>query len=438
VAWYETLALILGGVLALLAFGMPVAFALMVVTLAGIWFAQGWGGPFQQYILSIRSSLATFTLLPVPLFVLMGEILWQSRIAEKALGALDKLLGRIPGRLSLLTVASGTLFSSLSGSTMANTALLGRMLVPEMTRRGYSGVMTMGPIMSSGALAMLIPPSALAVIFASVAQVSIGRLLMALVIPGLLLALCYVVFIIIVARMRPDLAPAYEVDETTLGEKIRAVVVYVLPLSLIVFLVIGVIYFGIATPTEAAAFGCLGAFILAAAYGGLSVQAVRRALIGTTRITVMMLTILAAAIGFSQLLAFTGASRGLLNFVTGEIGDPVLFLLVTMALILILGCFLEQIAIMLITLPILMPIVIALQIDPIWFSVMMLINLELALMTPPFGMLLFVMRGVTPMSIPLVAIYRAALPFVAINLGVILLILAVPQIALFLPSIAFR
>lgn len=435
-AWYETLALIMGSLLALLGLGVPVAFALIGVTLVGVIAFQGWGGPTLQYVVSVKSSLSTFTLLPVPLFVLMGEILWHSRIADKALAALDKLMGRLPGRLSLLTVASGTLFSSLSGSTMANTALLGKMLVPEMTRRGYGGVMSMGPIMGSGALAMLIPPSALAVIFASVAHVSIGRLLMALIIPGLLLALCYVTFILVVARMRPDLAPAYEVTTSTTAEKLRAVFLYVVPLSGVVIVVVGVIYFGIATPTEAAALGCVGSFVLAATYGGLSFGMLRKSLAGAARITVMMLTILAAAIGFSQLLAYTGASRGLLQFVVGEIRSPTLFIIATMLLILVLGCFLEQIAIMLVTLPILMPIIQTLQIDPIWFSVMMLINLELALMTPPFGMLLFVLRGVTPPSITLSTIYWSAVPYVLINIMIILLILVVPQIALFLPSIA--
>lgn len=435
-AWYETLALIMGSVLALLALGVPVAFALIGVTLLGVLYFQGSGGPMLQYVTSVKSSLATFTLLPVPLFVLMGEILWHSKIAEKALGALDKMMGRLPGRLSLLTVASGTLFSTLSGSTMANTALLGRMLVPEMMRRGYGGVMSMGPIMGSGALAMLIPPSALAVIFASVAQVSIGRLLLALVLPGILMAICYVAFILVVARLRPDLAPAYEIDTTTTGEKLKGMLIHVLPLSTVVLLVIGVIYMGVATPTEAAALGCVGSFVLAAFYGGLSVEALKKSLSGTARITVMMLTILAAAIGFSQLLAFTGASRGLLQFVVGEIGSPTVFIIVTMLLLLVLGCFLEQIAIMLVTLPILMPIVQTLQIDPIWFSVMMLINLEVALMTPPFGLLLFVMRGVTPPSIPLSAIYWSAVPFVAINLVVITLILLMPKIALFLPTLA--
>jgi tripartite ATP-independent transporter DctM subunit len=436
-AWYETLTLIMGGVLVLLGLGVPVAFALIGVTLIGVTAFQGWGGPSMQYVTSIKTSLSNFTLLPVPLFVLMGEILWHSSIAKKALAALDKLMGRLPGRLSLLTVASGTLFSSLSGSTMANTALLGKMLVPEMKRRGYGGVLSIGPILGSGGLAMLIPPSALAVIFASVAQVSIGQLLLALLVPGLLLAFCYVLFILVVAIMRPDLAPAYEITTSTAGEKVRAVLLHVVPLSSVVILVVGVIHLGIATPTEAAALGCIGSFTLAFAYGGLSFSSLRKSLAGTARITVMMLTILAAAIGFSQLLAFTGASRGLLLFVVGEIGSPTLFIIATMLLILVLGCFLEQIAIMLVTLPILMPIVQTLQIDPIWFSVMMLINLEIALMTPPFGMLLFVLRGVTPPSITLSEIYWSAVPFVIINLIVILLILMIPQIALYLPSIAF-
>jgi len=434
--WWEALLLIFGSVLALLAIGMPVAFALIVVTLCGIFFTQGWGGPFQVYILSMKSSLGTFTLLPVPLFVLMGEILWHSNIAEKALSALDKLLGRIPGRLSLLTVMSGTVFSSLSGSTMANTALLGRMLVPNMHARGYAPVMTMGPVMCSGALAMLIPPSALAVIFASVAKVSIGKLLLALMLPGLLLAIGYAAFIVLAAKLKPHLAPVYHVEEVSFAAKVRGLIRYVMPLSIIVFLVVGVIFIGVATPTEAAALGCLGSFGLAWAYGGLSIAKVSAAVLGTVRITVMMMTILAAAIGFSQLLAFTGASRGLLEFVVGQTQSPIVFLLLAQVLILVLGCFLEQIAIMLITLPILMPIVLALGIDPIWFSVMMLINLEIGLMTPPFGLLLFVMRGVTPDHISMGSIYKSVLPYLGINIAIILLIILIPALTLWLPSLA--
>jgi tripartite ATP-independent transporter DctM subunit len=435
--WYETLALILGGALAFLGIGMPVAFTLAGVTLLGILFTQGWGGPFQQYISSVKSSLSVFTLLPVPLFVLMGEILWHSKIAGKALQALDMLLGRLPGRLSLLTIASGTLFSTLSGSTMANTALLGRLLAPELRERGYSGMMSMGPIMASGALAMLIPPSAVAVIFASVAKVSIGKLLLALMIPGLLLAVAYAVFVITVAVKFPQQAPSYEVERVPLSKKIKALLVNVVPLLTVIVIVVGVIFLGVATPTEAAAVGALASFALAAVYGGLSFNSVRQALMDTLRISVMMLTILASAIAFSQILAFTGASQGLLGFVVNGSQSATFFLIMTMLLVLVLGMFLEQIAIMMITLPILMPIVAALAIDPIWFSVLMLINLEIALMTPPFGMLLFVMGSVTPKNVTMPMIWKSAVPFVLINLAVIILIMAVPSIATMLPYFAF-
>jgi tripartite ATP-independent transporter DctM subunit len=295
----------------------------------------------------------------------------------------------------------------------------------------------MGPIMCSGALAMLIPPSALAVIFASVAKVSIGRLLLALILPGLLLALLYAAFIIGMAALKPHLAPAYAVRRVPLAEQLSGLVRHVLPLSIIVFLVIGVIFIGVATPTEAAALGCIGSFTLAFAYGGLTMEAVQKAVMGTVRLTVMMLTILAAAIGFSQLLAYTGASREFVAFVVEKTDSAILFLILVQVLILILGCFLEQIAIMLITLPILMPIVNTFGIDPIWFSVLMLINLEIGLMTPPFGLLLFVMRGVVPAEIATSAIYWSVAPYLLINLMVIAMILAVPPIALYLPRLVY-
>lgn len=435
--WYEILALILGGALGLLGIGTPVAFALAGVTLIGIILTQGWGNPMMQYISSVKSSLGVFTLLPVPLFILMGEILWHSKIAGRALNALDMLLGRLPGRLSLLAIASGTLFSTLSGSTMANTALLGRLLVPELSKRGYSTVMSVGPIISSGALAMLIPPSAIAVIFASVAKVSIGKLLIALIVPGLLLAVSYSVFVIGTALKFPHLAPSYEVDKVPFNRVVKELLLNVIPLLSVVIVVVGAIFLGIATPTEAAAVGAVASMLLAAAYGGLSISSLYESLMGTLRITVMMLTIMASAIAFSQLLAFTGASRGLLQFVVSGIEHPLSFIALTMLLILVLGMFLEQIAIMLITLPILMPIVAALNIEPTWFSVLMLINLEIALMTPPFGMLLFVMGSVTDKDVTMPLIWRAAAPFVIINLLIIVLIAFIPELTTWLPGLAF-
>jgi len=434
--WWLVFLIIFGGVVFLLGVGMSVAFAFFLINILGVLALQGGGAAFNQMIFSIYSSVSSFTLLPVPLFVLMGEILWHSKIASRSFDALDKLLGRLPGRLGLLTVFSGTIFSSLSGSTMANTALLGSMLLPDMRKRGYSGDMSIGPILCSGALAMIIPPSALAVIFATIAKLSIGDLLIALILPGLLLAALYTAYIIGRASLDPAAAPSYDVASVPLSEKLIGLVKYVLPLSIIVFLVVGVIFVGVATPTEAAALGALGSFVLAWAYGGVSWGSMIEALKGTVRISVMMLTIMAAAITFSQILAFSGATRGLLQFVTDLPVAPLVLVILMQLVVLFLGCFMEQIAIMLITLPIFMPIVKSIGVDPIWFAVITLINLEVALMTPPFGMLLFVIRGVAGDSVSMRTIYMSAVPFVAIDLLAIGIIIALPDIALFLPTLS--
>lgn len=426
--WWLVLVVIFASLILLLSAGLPVAFAFLLINIAGAEILMGGGRAFQQLVHSIYGSVTSFSLLPIPLFVFMGEILWQSEIAARALRAIDKVLGRLPGRLSLLTVSSGTVFSALSGSTIANTAMLGSLLLPELRRRGYAGDLSMGAIMASGALAMLIPPSALAVVFAAIAKISIGKVLVALIVPGLILATLYAVYIVGRAVRQPQSAPSYDVTQVTLREKLMGVALYVAPLSIIVFLVIGVIFLGVATPTEAAAFGCAGSVGLALAYRDLTWQRFLDAIKGTLKISVMMLTIMAAAIGFSQLLAYSGASRGLLEYAMSFDVSPIMLLILMQLVLLVLGCFMEQIAIMLITLPIFMPIIKVAGIDPIWFAVICLLNLELALMTPPFGLLLFVMQGAAR-TVRMQEIYRAALPFVAIDLIVICLLLAFPVLA---------
>jgi tripartite ATP-independent transporter DctM subunit len=422
--WSQTLLIIFGGVTLLLATGMPVAFCFLLANLLGVLILQGGGKAFYQLILSMYSSVSSFTLLPIPLFVLMGEILWHSGLALKAIEALDKMLGRLPGRLSILTVAAGTVFSTLSGSTMANTAMLGTMLLPDMERRGYAKSMSIGPIVASGGLAMMIPPSALAVILAALAKLSVGRILVGAIIPGFIMAALYLSYIIIRCLLQPELTPRYEAKHVPLSEKLRDFFKYLAPLSFIVFLVTGLIVFGVATPTEAAALGGLGSCVLAAAYRKLSWPIMKPALLGTINISVMTLTILGAAIGFSQILAYSGASRGLLEFVVKLEVPPLLLIVMIQLVILALGTFMEQIAIMLITLPILIPIVKTLGFDPIWFGVMMLINLEMAMTTPPFGLLLFVMKGVSSKETTMRDIYFAGLPFLicdAIAMAVVLI-----------------
>lgn len=425
--WLFYLTAIIGGVLVAMAMGIPVAFAFLTVTAVAAFALQGSTAAFEQMILSMYSGVGSFSLLPIPLFIFMGVVLWHSRIGGRALDALSKLMGRLPGRLSLLTVAAGTVFSALSGSTMANTALLGSLLLPEMRARGYSKQMIVGPIMASGGLAMMIPPSALAVILAAIAKISVAKILIGAIVPGVIMAVSYALYLIVRAWRRPDESPAYEVAEIGWRERLHAIVTDLAPLSVIIFAVTGLIVLGIATPTEAAALGALSALVLAGFYGSLSRAMVVAAVRDSLTMTVMTFAIIAAASGFSQILAYSGATRGLLNAVLSLDVSPLVLIIGMQLIILLLGCFMEQVAIMLITLPIFMPIVIAAGLDPIWFGVLVLINLETALMTPPFGLLIFVMKGAAPPDVTFRDIYLSGLPFIVINALTMAVLIIFPE-----------
>jgi tripartite ATP-independent transporter DctM subunit len=433
--WWVILLVFVGFLLLMLATGMPVAFSFFLINIVGAATVLGGEVGLRQMMLSIYSGLTSFTLAPVPLFVFMGEILFHSGMAIRTLDVLDKWMGRLPGRLSLLTVAGGTIFSNLSGSTMANTAMLGSLLVPSMQSRGYRKPMILGPILGTGGIAMIIPPSALAIVLGTLAHLSIGELLLAGIIPGLLMAVLYFTYIIGRCKLDPTLAPAYEVERVGLGEKLADLFKYVLPLTTIVFLVVGLIFLGVATPTEAAAMGSVGSLALAACYRSLSLGVLKRAVRGSLKVTVMTFMIIAGSITFSQILAFTGATRGMVEFVAGLPLEPILILICMQLILIMLGAFMEQISMMMISVPIFMPVVHALGFDPIWFGILMLLNLEIAFTTPPFGLLLFVMKGVAPEDTTMGDIYRAALPFIVCDVIAMALIMAYPAITLWLPGL---
>ena len=433
--WWVILLVFVGFLLLMLATGMPVAFSFFLINIVGAATVLGGEVGLRQMMLSIYSGLTSFTLAPVPLFVFMGEILFHSGMAIRTLDVLDKWMGRLPGRLSLLTVAGGTIFSNLSGSTMANTAMLGSLLVPSMQSRGYRKPMILGPILGTGGIAMIIPPSALAIVLGTLAHLSIGELLLAGIIPGLLMAVLYFTYIIGRCKLDPTLAPAYEVERVDLGEKLADLFKYVLPLTTIVFLVVGLIFLGVATPTEAAAMGSVGSLALAACYRSLSLGVLKRAVRGSLKVTVMTFMIIAGSITFSQILAFTGATRGMVEFVAGLPLEPILILICMQLILIMLGAFMEQISMMMISVPIFMPVVHALGFDPIWFGILMLLNLEIAFTTPPFGLLLFVMKGVAPEDTTMGDIYRAALPFIVCDVIAMALIMAYPAITLWLPGL---
>jgi tripartite ATP-independent transporter DctM subunit len=432
--WWVVLSLFLAGIIVALVSGIPIAFAFLLVDIVGVLFFMGPQG-LTQITLQIFSSLSTFALTPIPLFILMGELLFHSGMAYKTLDVMDTWLGRIPGRLSVLAAASGTMFAAMSGSTIANTAMLGTTLLPEMRRRGYATSMAVGPIVAAGPLAALIPPSSLAVVLASIGRIPVGDMLLGGVGPGVLLGLIFCTYIMVRCRLNPSLAPYYERTGISFSERFMGLIIYVLPLASIIFSVLGLMILGVATPTEAAASGALVTLAVAACYGRLTMKMVVDSLVGTLEITIMVFMIIAASNTFSSLLAYTGATSGLVATVQGLQVSPLMILLGMNIVVIIMGCFMETIAIMMITLPIFMPIITVLGFNPVWFGVIMLVNCETGMLTPPFGMLLFVMKGVAPPDITMQDIISAAFPYIVIYIATLAVLIAFPHLILWLPSV---
>ena len=432
--WWAVLLFFIGGLLLFLMSGFPVAFSFLLMDFLGIIFFMGPLG-LKQVTLNIFTSLSTFALAPVPMFILMGELMFHSGIAFNTIDVLDRWLGRLPGRLSLLAALSGTIFAATSGSTMANTAMLGTILLPEMRKQGYSVSMSVGPIVGVGGLAMLIPPSALAVVLASIGKLSVGRILMAGVIPGVILGAFFAGYIILSAWLRPSIAPRYRVQADSVSRRLFLTVKYLLPMAFIVFMVLGVIVMGVATPTEAAASGFIATMLVAIAYRRFNWKILKATMTGSLQITGMVFMIIAASKTFSAILAFTGASEGLTGLVEGLNVHPIIILICMQLIIAFMGTFMETVSIMMICLPVFMPICTLLGLDPIWFGVLMLINLEMGQMTPPFGMLLFVMKGVAPKDVTIQQICVASIPYIIFDILIMAIIIVWPPIALWLPSL---
>ncbi|MCW5770688.1 MAG: TRAP transporter large permease [Rhodospirillaceae bacterium] len=436
--WYEALVLMLGAFMVLLALGLPVVFAFFTVNIGGALLFMGGQAGLQQLIRNAYDAVTNISLAPIPLFILMGEIMYHTGLAGRAIEAVDRLISRVPGRLSLVAIVSGTIFSALSGSTIANTAMLGSTLVPEMYRRGYHPHMAMGPILGTGGIAMLIPPSALGVLLASLGGIPVADLLVATIVPGVVMAGLFFGYVVLRCLINPALAPAYDVGRMSLWQRLRPFLFQVVPLLLIFVVVVGSIFAGMASPNEAAALGCTASVIAAACYRCLTLRGLSRALIETAKLSVMILFIICASITFSQILSLSNATEGLMQVLDVKTLSPVALILAMMVILLVLGCFMDQVSMMLITLPFFMPIVKAVGIEPVWFGVMMMIALEIGFTTPPFGLLLYVMKGVAPEGTRMRDIMAAAAPFIALMLLTLLMVLAIPSMALWLPSLISR
>jgi tripartite ATP-independent transporter DctM subunit len=434
-SWQMAALLLLGGSTVLLFIGMPVAFSFTAINVIGAALFLGGDAGLHQLLRNSSAAAINFSLTPIPLFILMGEVLFHTGVAVKVIDAVERLIRQVPGRLAVVAVVAGTVFSAISGSTIATTAMLGSLMAPVMLARGYHPTMAVGPIMAIGAVDMLIPPSALTVLLGSLSGISISKLLIGGVVPGLVLSAAFVAYIVVRVRIDPALAPAAPSEKLAGWARFDPLVRYVLPLGSIFVVVIGAMSGGIATPTESAALGAIATMALAALYRALSIDALAKALRGTVAVSGMILFIILGATTFSQVLSFSGATDGIVSAILGRGLSPFAVLAGMMLLLIFLGLFVDQVSMMLITLPVFVPVVQRLDIDLVWFGVLYLICMQLGLLLPPHGLLLMTMRGVTPPEVTMADIFRAVVPYVAMSVVLLVLIIIFPAIATWLPAL---
>jgi tripartite ATP-independent transporter DctM subunit len=423
VEWFDIFLLLLALLLIGFASGMPVGFVFMGISIFGVYVWYGGVEALGTLIHSAFGTLTSFVLVPVPLFILMGELLARTGIIGLLLDAIDKWVGRIPARLSFVAVAAGTLFGALSGSSVGVTGMMSTTLVPEMKRRGYSAELSLGPVCAGGTLAIVVPPTSIGIVLAAIAKISIGEFLLSVFIPGVLTGACYAAYVLARAKLQPHLAPpALRTGEYISRRERLKTLRHILPVGIIVFLVTGVIFLGVATATEAGALGVLGSAIIAAAYRRLTLEATKKALFGTVRLTAATFIIYMGSASFSQLLAYTGATAGLVNLASKLIEHPIPVLLVMQLIVLILGMFIDQVSTIMISIPIYLPIISVFGFDPIWFCAVTLVNLSIGLMSPPFGLCLFVMKAALP-DVSMRKIWASVIPFCLVSLLAVALLM---------------
>ncbi len=431
--WYWAAAILFGCGVGFMMLGIPVAISFFATNLIAALLFMGGERGLWQIINNGFGAMTNFALVPIPMFLLMGEFFYHTGLATRFFNAVDKLMGNVPGRLAYVTLIGGTAFAGPAGSSMGACALLGSLMVPEMMKRGYNKYLSMGPIMGVGGLAVIIPPSALTVLLATLGQTDVGDLLIAGVIPGLVLALMYGVLIWGWTIYDPSAAPKYVAETVSTREKWRLILVDVVPMVGVIVFSVVIMIVGWATPTEAAALGALSVLLLAAAYRLLTWEAFKKSVDGALRVTVMSFLVIFGSATFAQVLAFTGSSSGLVSYFLAFDLTPMGMLMIMIGIILFLGCFKDQLSMMMLTAPIFFPLAKTLGFDLTWFGLIMLLALEIGYTTPPFGLLLFVMKGVAPPGTTMREVYLAGAPFIACVMLLIAMIIAFPPLATWLP-----
>lgn len=419
--------------IAMLMLGYPVAFTLGSVALlfGGLFIGLDF---FNLLPLRIWGIMTNFTLIAVPLFVFMGIILEKSGIAEELLETMARLFGRLHGGMGVSIVLVGALLAATTGVVGATVVTMAVIALPVMLKHGYRKELATGTIAASGTLGQIIPPSIILVLLGDVMGVPVGQLFMAAVTPGLILISIFIIYVLVHARLKPDNAPALisTTDEET--SLLHDVVKSLLPPMFLVFAVLGSIFFGIATPTESAAVGAIGAMILATVRNRLNRDSLQDAMRSTLRMTSMVFLILIGATAFGLVFRGMGGDELVKALMTGLPGGEWGFLLVSMLIIFVLGFFLDFIEISFIVVPILAPIAAYFDINMLWFAVLIALNLQTSFLTPPFGFSLFYLKAASPSGVDMPHIYRGIIPFVAIQLLTLLLVAAFPQSTLWLPD----
>ncbi|MGB3224704.1 MAG: TRAP transporter large permease subunit [Desulforhopalus sp.] len=409
-------------------FGAIAAFVELSPNAEFVLVAEEFFNMFSMMPFRIYSIMTNTILMAVPLFILMGIILQKSALAERLLESMGILFGRVRGGLAISTVLVGTLLAASTGVVGASVVAMGVISLPVMLKYGYSKRLATGTICAAGTLGQIIPPSIVLIILGDVFQLPVGDLFKAALGPGLVLVGCYTLYIVIIALLDKKVAPTVIVaEEDKKGSVLKALKAIVPPLALIV-MVLGSIFVGIATPTESAAVGALGAMVLAALYRKLSWQIVIDSSQQTVMITAMVFAILIGATAFSMVFVYTGADLIVEDFMTGLPGEKWGFLILAMLSIMLLGFFIDFIEISYIVVPILLPIVYTIGIDPMWFAILIAMNLQTSFLTPPFGFSLFYLKGVCPPEVRTLDIYRGVIPFIIIQILVLASIVIFPHL----------
>jgi len=428
--------LMFGSLLALLMAGLPLAFVTGGLACVFL-FLVGDAQMLNMVPSRIFPLMTDYQLSAIPLFIFMAAMLERAGLIQEMFDVIYKLLGGVRGGLASATILASTILAAMVGVIGAAVVTMGIIALPAMLRRQYDPKIAMGSIMAGGTLGILIPPSILAIIYAVVAEQSVGELFIGAVLPGLLLSGMYIVYISLRCLFQPSLGPALPEDERIgLAEKVRLLREMLAPIILVA-LVLGVIFTGVATPVEAAGIGTFGSFIVAALHRRLDWITIREACLTTLKASAMVLWIIFGATVFVGLYVIQGGQQFVEGALTGLGLGPWGILIVMMIILIILGMFLDWVGILLLCVPIFVPIIKNLGFDPLWFGVLYLVNMQMSFLSPPFGYALFYLRGVAPPEIPMVTIFKSALPFLAIQAIGLGLCMAYPPIITWLPRLVY-